>query len=430
MPALPDGTVTFLFTDIEGSTGMWESHPDQMRPALARHDALLREIIGSNNGVVFKTMGDAFCVVFATAADAVNAAYLAQVALHAEPWPQPLQIRVRMALHTGVAEMREDDYFGQPLNRVARLLAAGHGGQTLISMVTQELVRDALPAACSFISLGEHRLRGLARPETIFQLQHPDLPSDFLPLKSLDIPVLPNNLPQPLTTFIGMKTSLAEIKTLMEKTRLLTLVGTGGCGKTRLSLQVAGDSMKNYPDGIWFVELGSISDAALVAQSVAQVLGVKEESGTPLTQTVAAFLKSRHILLLLDNCEHLLSACAQFASALMRICPQVHLLVTSREALNIAGERIFRVPSLSIPDKKQAIVLEELPRYEAVQLFIERAAMVKADFQVTAQNASVLIQLCHHLDGIPLAIEPRCGPHTLSALRGNQPPPEPAFSPA
>ena len=405
MPNMPTGTVTFLFTDIEGSTRIWEAHPDQMRPALARHDALMREAIDSNNGVVFKTMGDAFYAVFATASEALTAVCVAQTALHAEPWPEPLQIRVRMALHSGVAELRDNDYFGQPLNRVARLLAAGHGGQALVSTVTQELVQDTLPSACSLVSMGEHRLRDLARPETIYQLQHPALPSSFPPLKSLNAPDLPNNLPQMLTSFIGMEKAITEVKGLLEKTRLLTLLGMGGCGKTRLSLQVSAEVMENYPDGVWLVELGPLLDGALVAQSVAQVLGIKEQMGTPLEQTVAAFLKAKHILLLLDNCEHLLAACAQFASALMRACPYVSLLATSREPLGISGERIFRVPSLSMPDRKQAVALEELPRYEAVHLFIERAALVKADFQVTTLNASPLIELCHHVDGIPLAIE-------------------------
>ena len=411
MPHLPDGTVTFLFTDIEGSTRMWEAHPDQMRPALARHDTLLRGAINGNNGVVFKTMGDAFFAVFATATDALGAMLAAQIALHAEPWPDGARIRARMALHTGAAELRDQDYFGPPLNRAARLLTAGHGGQALVSMVTQELVRDTLPPDCLLHSLGEHRLRDLSRAETIFQLQHPALPALFPELRSLDVAGAPNNnLPQQLTSFIGMEKAMSEVKSLLAKTRLLTLLGTGGCGKTRLSLQVAADVIDSYPDGVWLVELGAISDAALVAQSTAQALGVKEQAGTPLTQTLIAHLKSRNILVLLDNCEHLLAACAQFASSLTRACPQVSLLATSREPLNTAGEQTFRVPSLSMPTlaasgRKQTFVLEEMPRYEAVQLFSARAALVKADYQVTAQNAPSLIQLCHRLDGIPLALE-------------------------
>ncbi len=410
MPALPEGTVTFLFTDIEGSTRMWEAHPEQMRPALARHDVLMRAAIDSSKGVVFKTVGDAFCAVFATASDALDAMLAAQRALDTEPWPEQTRIRARMALHTGAAELRDNDYFGPPLNRVARLLAAGHGGQALVSMVTQELIQDALPPACSLVSLGEHRLRDLARAEIIFQLHHPALPASFPDLRSLDAPGTPHNLPQQPTSFIGMEKAMSEVKSLLAKTRLLTVLGTGGCGKTRLSLQVAADVIDSYADGVWLVELEAISDPALVAQNVAQVLGVKEQAGTPLTQTLIAYLKSRRILLLLDNCEHLLAACAQFASTLLRACPNVSLLATSREPLGTGGEQTFRVPSLSMPalaasGRKQAVVLEDMPRYEAVQLFSARAVLVKADYQVTAQNADSLIQLCHRLDGIPLALE-------------------------
>ena len=234
MSALPTGTVTFLFTDIEGSTKLWEQHHDAMRVALARHDTLLQHAIENNNGVVFKTIGDAFCAAFATAPDALNAANIAQCALHAEPWPDALSLRVRMALHTGAAELRDNDYFGQPLNRVARLLDAGHGGQVLISAATQELTRDTLPVGSRLLDVGEHRLRDLGRSETVFQLLHSNLRSEFPPLKSLDNPDLPNNLPQQVTSFIGREKEIEEVKSLLSKTRLLTLTGSGGCGKTRL----------------------------------------------------------------------------------------------------------------------------------------------------------------------------------------------------
>ncbi len=405
MSVLPAGTITFLFTDIEGSTRMWEEHPQQMRLALSRHDILLREAIDNSQGIVFKTIGDAFCAVFANPSDALRALLAAQVALSEEAWPEPLQIRARMALHTGEAQMRDNDYFGPSVNRVARLLAVGHGGQALLSTITYALVRDALPPACTLVSLGEHRLRDLTHPEIIFQLQHPSLAADFPPLKSLGAKATPNNLPQQPTSFIGMEKAQRDVRGLLEKTRMLTLLGMGGCGKTRLSQQVAADVMDGYPDGVWLVELGPISDATLVAQSVAQALGVKEEAGMPLAQTVAAVLKPKRMLLLLDNCEHLLSACAQFASALMRACPQVSLLATSREPLGIGGEQVFRVPVLSMPGRKQVVSPEDMLQYEAVRLFSARAALVKTDYQVTVQNAPALIQLCHHLDGIPLALE-------------------------
>ncbi|MEP6755135.1 MAG: tetratricopeptide repeat protein, partial [Chthonomonadales bacterium] len=402
---LPGGTVTFLFTDIEGSTRLWEEHPQAMRPALARHDALLRQSIEQYDGVVFKTIGDAFCAAFATAPDALAAALAAQLALHSEPWPEVLSIRVRMALHTGAAELRDNDYFGPPLNRVARLLSAGHGGQALVSAATQELVRDALPASCSLLSLGEHRLRDLGRPEMVFQLLHPSLTAEFPPIKSLDNPKLPNNLPQQLTSFIGREKDIAEVKALLGKTRLLTLTGSGGCGKTRLALQVAPEMLEDYPDGAWFVELASVSDPALVPQCVAQVLGVREEPGKPLVQILAEALKVKGLLLVLDNCEHLLAACAQLVNTLLRSCPGVRVLASSREGLGISGETVFRIPPLSLPDLKQTATPASLSTYEAVRLFVDRATATLPTFAVTDQSALALAQLCVQLDGIPLAIE-------------------------
>src|SRR5579871_657037 len=279
MPGLPGGTVTFLFTDIEGSTRLWEEYPDAMRAALARHDELLRAAIQSNDGHVFKTGGDAFCAAFHTAPDALNAALVAQQALVSERWPDPIRIKVRMALHTGAAEVRDNDYFGQPLNRVARLLGTGHGGQVLLSLATQELTRDALPPSASLLAMGEHRLRDLNRPETVFQLLHPDLPAEFPLLKSLDNAALPNNLPQQLTSFIGREKEIDEVKRLLEKSHLLTLTGSGGCGKTRLALQVAADLLEQYPDGVWLVELAPLSDPVLAPQTVASVLGFDEQTG-------------------------------------------------------------------------------------------------------------------------------------------------------
>lgn len=237
MHELPTGTITFLFTDIEGSTRLWEVHPQAMRTALARHDALMRAAIEAHEGHIFKTIGDAFCAAFSTAPDALNAALDAQLALASELWPEPIRIKVRMALHTGAAEVRDSDYFGQPLNRVARLLSTGHGGQVLLSMPAQELVRDVLPPAVHLQALGEHRLRDLTRPESIFQLLHFNLPSEFPPLKSLD--QFPTNLPHQLTSFIGREGEIAQVKSLLGESRLLTLTGSGGCGKTRLALLVA-----------------------------------------------------------------------------------------------------------------------------------------------------------------------------------------------
>ncbi len=264
---VPAGTVTFLFTDIEGSTQLWERCPEAMRAALARHDALLRRAIENNEGVVFKTVGDAFCAAFATAPDALKATLDAQRALSAEIWEGELSLRVRMALHTGAAESREEDYFGPPLNRVARLLATGHGGQMLLSGVTQELVRDTLPASVTLKSLGEHRLKDLGRPENVFQVLHPEPAAEYPPLRSLSPFGSRNNLPQQTTSFIGRTKDLTEVTRLFSATRLLTLTGTGGCGKTRFSLQVAADLMETFPDGVWLVELAPLSDPALVARA-------------------------------------------------------------------------------------------------------------------------------------------------------------------
>ena len=277
MMNLPDGTVTFLFTDIEGSAKLWEEHPDAMPAALARHDVLLRVLVQTHGGRVFKTVGDGVYAAFATAPEALAAALAAQQALLSEMWTAP--IRVRMALHTGIAEQRENDYFGATLNRVSRLLAAGHGGQVLISAATQELARDYLPENAALRDLGAVRLRDLARPETVFQLLHPALPDTFPPLKSLDSPEYPNNLPQQVTSLIGREKESAEVGALLHTARLVTLLGAGGCGKTRLSLQVAADLLETYPDGAWLIELAPLTDPNLVPQTVAHVLGHSGRGG-------------------------------------------------------------------------------------------------------------------------------------------------------
>jgi class 3 adenylate cyclase len=406
MPDLPTGTVTFLFTDIEGSTRLWEQHPEAMEAALARHDALAATVIQQHDGILVKHRGegDSLFAVFARAADAVTGAAMLQQVLNAEPWPAETPLRVRMALHTGDAALRERDYFGAAVNRCARLRAVAHGGQLLLSAATQELVRDSLPEGVSFRDLGEHRLRDLARPERVFQLLHPDLPADFPPLTSLN--TLPNNLPQQVTSFIGREKEMAAVRRLLDTTRLLTLTGSGGTGKTRLTLQVAAELLEGDGDGVWLVELAPLAEPSLVPQAVATALGVREEPGRPLSQTLVGFLKPKRLLLLLDNCEHLLSACAELAGLLLRSCPGVQILATSREGLNIPGETTYRLPSLSLPDPRQLPTsVESLSQYEAVRLFIDRAAAAVPSFAVTHQNAPAVAQLCVRLDGIPLAIE-------------------------
>jgi predicted ATPase/class 3 adenylate cyclase len=393
-----EDTLTFLFTDIEGSTRLWEEQPDAMRLALARHDVLLRGAIETNHGQVFKTVGDAFYAAFVTATDAVDAALAAQRNFLQAPRPTSqaqLDLRVRMALHTGAVEMRGEDYFGPAMNRVARLLSVAHGGQVLLSAATQELVQDDLPPGGTLRSLGQHRLRDLQRPEPIFQLLHPDLPADFPPLASLD--TLPHNLPQQVTSFIGREREMADVQALLESARLLTLTGPGGTGKTRLALQAAEELLAESGtgaqplDGIWFIDLAPLTEPSLVPQATAAVLGIREEHGVPLTQVLAASLKPKRLLLVLDNCEHLLSACAHLADALLRACPGVRILATSREGLGIAGEQTYAVPTLPVPD--------------GVCLFVERAVSHNPGFRVTDQNAPIVAQVCHRLDGIPLAIE-------------------------
>jgi predicted ATPase/class 3 adenylate cyclase len=401
--ALPEGTITFLFTDIEGSTRLWEEHSRAMSEALARHDNLLHGAIEAHGGVVFKRMGDQICAAFPTAPDALGAALAAQRAVHDEPWEEAGPLPVRMALHTGTAEARDGDYFGPPLNRVRRLLDAGHGGQILLSSVTQELTCHHLPAGASLGDLGSHRLRDLQRPEQLFQLLHPDLPADLPPLRSLE--AFAHNLPAQWTRFIGREQAMAEVKRLLTGSRLLTLTGVGGSGKTRLALQVAADLLEEYADGVWLVELASLADPALVPRIVAATLGLREDPGRSPTQTLLEHLRRRAVLLLLDNCEHLLLACAQLAEDVLRGCPQLRLLATSREGLGIMGEQTYVVPSLSLPDPRQLPPLDRLQEFEAVQLFADRAALSRPAFAVTPGNAGAVAQVCHRLDGIPLAIE-------------------------
>ena len=401
----PIGTVTLLFSDIEGSTRLWETFHEEMRVALAQHDEIMRAAISANGGVVFKTIGDAFCAAFEIAPEALIAALTAQTNLNEAFSTGPIQIRVRMAIHTGAVEFRDQDYFGQPLNRVARLLSAGHGGQTLLSLTTHELVRDNLPPGTELIYLGDHRLKDLARPEAIFQATVGELPQEFPPLRSLDNPEMPNNLPQQMTSFVGREQEIKDVTALLGRSRLVTLTGSGGCGKTRLALQVAAELLDQFPDGVWLVELAAISDPALVPNSLAQIWNLRKESDKSTIHVLLEYLKSKKTLLLLDNCEHLLHACASLAESLLRSCPGVQILATSREAMAIQGEMTTRVPSLSLPKTSATETAESLSQYEAVRLFVDRAVFHSPNFEVSNENAPDVAQLCIRLDGIPLAIE-------------------------
>jgi class 3 adenylate cyclase len=314
----PRGNVSFLFTDIERSSQLWEMHPQTMGRALAQHDDLVRTAVLEHNGYIFKTAGDAFCVAFGSAMNAVRAAADAQHALASAAWEDTGPLRVRMALHSGEAEHRDGDYFGQTLNRVARVLSAGHGGQTLLSRVTAERVREKLPRGISLRDLGERRLKDLSKPERIFQLVAPDLPAEFPPLRSLE--VLPNNLPAQVTSFVGRTREMADVKRLLGNTRLLTLTGAGGTGKTRLSLQVAAEVLERFPHGVWLVELATASDPTIVPEAIASVLDVRIERDRAPLDTLIDAVEARNLLIVLDNCEHLIQACAQTASRFLRRC--------------------------------------------------------------------------------------------------------------
>jgi predicted ATPase/class 3 adenylate cyclase len=397
----PSGTITLLFTDIEGSTKLWEAHPDKMHRALARHDELVRLAVARHNGHVFKTIGDAFCAAFQDAESAVRAAVASQISLQGEPWDEDVVLRVRMALHTGLVDSRDGEYFGPTLNRVARLLDIAYGGQILLPKLTAELCSGN--EGCEFRSLGDHQLMDLARRETIFQVVHPQLTDEFPNLRSLGN--RPNNLPEQVTSFIGREREIADIKSLLGKTRLLTVTGSGGCGKTRLTLQVAAELLEENEDGAWLVELGPITDPDLVPRTVANALQVREERGRPILQSVVEFLKNRQLLLLIDNCEHLLDACARVADEIIRHCPRVRVLASSREGLGISGESSYRVPSLGLPDANKLGGWEAISDCEAVRLFVARASQIQTGFRASEDNAQLLAGICRRLDGIPLAIE-------------------------
>jgi len=402
--ALPSGTLTFLFTDIQGSTTRWEQQPRAMERALERHDTLLRQAIDAYGGLVLKTVGDAFQAVFTTTAAALEAVLAAQHALAAEAWVSVAPLRVRMALHVGVVQQRDGDYFGHTLNRVARLCAAGHGGQILLSNAAQELVYDSLPAGAELLNLGEHQLKDLSRRERIFQVVAPGLPVAFPPLNTLDR--YRHNLPPQATPLVGREAEAEQAGALLDeaRVRLLTLTGPGGIGKTRLALQVAAERLERYRDGVVFVPLAEVSDPEQVVVVIAQALGVHEQGGQPLLEQLQTTLKPRELLLVLDNFEQVVAA-APAVGAILAAAPDVQALVTSRETLKLYGEQEFPVPPLTLPEAGRVLPLERLAQFEAVRLFIERAQAVRPDFAVTAENAPYIAEICARLDGLPLALE-------------------------
>ena len=395
--------VTFLFTDIEGSTRLWEESPDKMRLALARHDALTRSAVEDHAGTVVKMTGDGVCAAFADALDAVVAVLQLQRGLADPEATNGVALSLRSGLHVGVVERRDDDYFGGAVNRAARIMGAAHGGQIILSQAVFDRVANRLPLPVSLRDLGSVRLKDLARPERLYQVLDPQLRRDFPALRSLE--AIPNNLPRQLSSFIGREHVLAEVSKLLGNTRLLTLVGVGGLGKTRLTLQVGADMLDDFPDGAWFVELAPLSDARLVPQAVASVLGVKEEAGRPVQEALVKFVKDRQLLLILDNCEHLAHACADLAKAMLQAGPQVKMLASSREALHVVGEMIYPLSTLAVPDLRKNLPVAALTQYDAVRLFCDRALAAQPGFRFSDTNAATVAEICRRLDGIPLALE-------------------------
>jgi predicted ATPase/class 3 adenylate cyclase len=430
MSEFPRGTVTFLFTDIEGSTRLWERDRPAMAMAVDRHLTLLRTAIETHDGVLFKVIGDAVQAAFPAALSAVMAAVAAQEALGAERWPEPIGVlRVRMALHAGEAQPQHWDYLAPTLNRLARLLAAGHGGQILVTQVVHALLGETgRSVSVTLRDLGEHRLRDLVKPERVWQVVAPGLPADFPPLVTLSSPHT-NLVPQP-TALIGRAREVAEVRALLggDQTRLVTLTGPGGTGKTRLALQIAGDLLETTPDGVYVVDLSSVTDAALMPPVIAAVLGLREEGSRDLRETLLAYLTPKALLLVLDNLEQIRPAegVARLIADLLAACPTLRVLATSRAPLKVRAEREYPVLPLPSPDTACLPPLGQVAENPAVQLFVERAQAVRPAFALTADNAPVIAEICERLDGLPLAIELAAArirvlaPNELARRLGNQ----------
>ena len=404
---LPAGTVTFMLSDIEGSTRLWARFPDAMAAAVARSYAILARAIAEHDGVrpVEQGEGDSVVGAFSRASDALAAALQAQLELRSAAGSDPLDLRVRIALHTADAQLRDEgNYFGLALSRCARLRAIAHGGQTVLSRTTRDLIVDRLPDDVELIDCGIHRLPDLGRPENVFALMHPALDGDVGALRSLD--TFPNNLPDQLTTFVGRAEELAQLRGAMGETRLLTLTGAGGAGKTRLALQLAADLLERFPDGVWWVDLAPVSDPQLVGEMLAGVLGVRPLPGMTMLEASAHHLASAHALVVLDNCEHLLSGCAEVAEGLLHARSELVVVATSRTPLGVPGETDWRVPPLSLPPaERRRETFEAVGQFDAVRLFIERARKARPNFTVTNDNAPAVAEICQELDGLPLAIE-------------------------
>jgi predicted ATPase/class 3 adenylate cyclase len=401
--SFPTGTVTFLFTDIEGSTKRWEANPEAMDAALKQHDAVLRAVIERHGGYVFKTVGDAFCAAFSRASDALESAVEAQRALSGQDSSAIGGLRVRMGLHAGEVSQRDGDYFGPTLNRVARLMSIGHGGQVLLSDAVRLAVGPATPPEVTLVDLGLRRLKDLTQPEHVWQLDVAGLPAQFPPLNSLD--ARPNNLSFQLTNLVGRESDLEEVKSLLAHHRLVTLVGSGGVGKTRVAIQVGADLIDRYPDGVWFADLAPISGPELVPSVVAKVLGISVPEGRSVDDSIPLWLRGKNALIIFDNCEHVLGAAAELGDAILKSAPKVCILATSRQTLGIPGEAVYNVPSLAVPTETVGLKADEALRFGAVALFRDRAVASDTRFVLTDEGAPIAADICRRLDGIPLAIE-------------------------
>ncbi|HEX6349542.1 MAG TPA: AAA family ATPase [Candidatus Dormibacteraeota bacterium] len=391
MVLLPEGTLTFLLTDLESSTRAWEAQPQAMRAAMEQHDEIVQQAVDAHAGIQVEAgrEGDSVLAVFRTATDGAACALALQRGFAAAAWPEGLRLAIRVSLHTGEAQLRGAHYFGLALNRCARLLALCHGGQVLVSMATRQVLGDAPPAGSQLLDLGLHRLKDLSRPEHVFQLVDLERPVEFPPLRS--VRGRPSNLPVQLTRLIGRREDLLELARLQAESRLLTITGPGGVGKTRLAVELASQLVGAMTDGVWFVDLAVVTDAAQLPRAVASALDLEEQTGRPVLDTLVEHCAERELLLVLDNCEHLVEAGARVAEALLRAGPDVKILATSREALRVPGETVWRVPALAIPD--------------ATRLFADRARARQPDFDLTEANAIAVNAICEQLDRMPLAIE-------------------------
>ncbi|MBK6851725.1 MAG: adenylate/guanylate cyclase domain-containing protein [Burkholderiales bacterium] len=404
--------VTFLFTDIEGSTRLWEQQPALMQAALRRHDAMAHAAVAAHGGTMVKMTGDGLHAAFAQPLAALHAARDFALALADPGNGLELPLIARCGLHLGYDEKRAGDFFGRAVNRAARIMQCAHGGQILMSHAVAERVRASLAGeGADLLDLGLVRLRDLSEPERVHQLVQPGLREQFPALRSLAS--TPNNLSQQLNSFIGRERELVDLQALLAQQRLVTLIGLGGIGKTRLSMQLAAQVLDDYPDGVWFVELAPLADPQLVPQAVASVLGVKEDAGRPITEALTRFVQDRRLLITFDNCEHVVQACADLANQLLRASPSVKLLASSREALQIAGEVTYAVPPLGVPNHRHVPTVADVAAQESVRLFVDRVRVAQPAFVVDEDNALAVGQICRQLDGIPLALE-------LAAARARQ----------